>query len=130
MSFIVTLWVALGSAIGGVARHLCSELVARTYGDAFPWATLGVNVIGSLLIGAIATLTGAEGKWLVPLEARQFVMTGMLGGFTTFSAFSLQTLTLWQEGEWFLAGANIMASLGLCLGGVWLGHLAALALNR
>ena len=130
MSFIVTFWVALGSAIGGVARHLCSELVARTYGEGFPWATLGVNVIGSFLIGAIATLTGAEGKWLIPLEARQFMMTGILGGFTTFSAFSLQTLILWQEGLWLMAAANILASLGLCLGSVWFGHLVALALNR
>jgi len=130
MSLAITIWVAIGSALGGVARYACSGLIARLIGETFPWGTLGVNVLGSLLIGVIATLTGTDGRMLVPPEARQFMMAGVLGGFTTFSSFSLQTLALAQDGEWFLVGANIIGSVALCLIGVWAGHAIAIAINR
>jgi CrcB protein len=130
MSPVIALWVTLGSALGGVARYLCSGLVARLIGETFPWGTLTVNVAGSFLIGLIATVTGTDGRLLVPPEARQFMMTGLMGGFTTFSSFSLQTLTLAQDGEWLLAGANALGSLVLCVAGVWVGHVVAIAINR
>jgi fluoride exporter len=127
---LVVLAVALGSALGGVARYGLSGLVARSVGETFPWGTLVVNVLGSFLIGFVATLTGPDGRVLVSPVTRQFWMPGIFGGFTTFSAFSLQTLNLAQEGEWARAGAYVGLSLVLCLLAVWLGALVASALNR
>jgi CrcB protein len=124
------LWIALGSALGGMARYGCSGLVAMRFGETFPWGTVVVNVVGSFVIGLVATLTGPDGRLLVPVEARQFVMLGVLGGFTTFSSFSLQTLTLVQDGEWLYASANVLLSVTLCLLAVWLGHLAATAIGQ
>ena len=124
------LLIALGSAIGGVGRYWISGLVARWFGETFPWGTLVVNVLGSFIIGAFATLTAPDGRWLVATEARQFVMVGLCGGYTTFSSFSLQTLNLIHEGEWLWAGVNILLSVTLCLVVVWLGHVSATALNR
>ncbi len=118
------LWVALGSAIGGAARYWLSGAVAARWGEAFPMGTLAVNVLGSAVIGAIAASIEPEGRlWLSP-AARDFVMLGVLGGFTTFSSFSLQTLNLARDGEWLWAGANIVGSVVLCLVAVWLGYAA------
>ena len=83
------LWIAIGSALGGVARYWFSGVVARLIGETFPWGTLFINIIGSFIIGFFATLTGPDGRILVPSVARQFVMIGLCGGFTTFSSFSL-----------------------------------------
>ena len=124
------LWVAVGSALGGVARYWCSGLAARLWGETFPWGTLIVNVAGSFVIGLFATATGPDGRFLVPSEARVFVMVGVCGGYTTFSSFSLQTLALARDGEWLGVGANIVLSVVLCLAAVWLGHAAAAAFNR
>src|SRR5919106_4990807 len=126
----LSLWIALGSALGGALRYWCSGLVARRVGETFPWGTIAVNVIGSLLIGLFATLSGPDGRLFVGTTARQFVMLGLLGGFTTFSSFSLQTLALAQNGEWVRAATNIVGSVLLCLMGVWLGHALAVAINR
>jgi len=84
-----------------------------------------VNVAGCLFIGFFAALTAPEGRLLVPTHARQFVMVGLCGGFTTFSTFSLETLNLTRDGEWGRAAANILGTLVLCLAGVWLGHALA-----
>jgi CrcB protein len=130
MQLTVSLWIALGSALGGVLRYWCSGLVARAFGETFPWGTIVVNVVGSLLIGLFATLSGPDGRLLVGTMMRQFVMLGLFGGFTTFSSFSLQTLTLAQNGEWAQAATNIVGSVLLCLLGVWLGHALAIAINR
>jgi CrcB protein len=119
------LWIAIGGALGSVARYACAELAARTWGEAFPWGTLAVNVIGSLVIGAFAALAGPGGRWPVAPEARLFVMVGICGGFTTFSSFSLQTLNLFRSGETGLALGNVAASVGLCLLGVWAGYAGA-----
>jgi CrcB protein len=130
MSLAIALWVALGGALGSVARYWCSGLVANAVGETFPWGTLIVNVSGSLLIGFTATVSGPDGRFLIPPEARQFMMVGILGGFTTFSSFSLQTLTLARDGEWLLAGANVVGSVVLCLIAVWVGHMLAVLVNR
>ena len=124
-----TLWIALGGAIGSVMRYWLAELVATLIESPFPWATMIANVTGSFIIGFYATLTGPEGRILATPVARQFVMVGICGGYTTFSAFSLQTLTLAQDGDWLRAGANVGASVALCLVAVWLGHVAAAAIN-
>lgn len=127
---LIVLAVALGSALGGVARYGLSGLVARSFGETFPWGTLIVNVLGSFLIGFVATLTGPDGRVLVSPVTRQFWMPGIFGGFTTFSSFSLQTLSLAQDGEWTRALANVTLSVALCLLGVWLGAVLAAAVNR
>lgn len=126
---ITYLWIAVGSALGGMARFACSNLIAGWLGPTFPFGTLVINVLGSFVIGFFATVTGPDGRYLVPGDARQFVMVGLCGGYTTFSSFSLQTLALAQDGEFVRAGLNIGASVVLCLLAVWLGYVAAAALN-
>jgi len=123
------LWIAIGSGLGGMARYGCSSLIAGWFGETFPLGTLVINVLGSFVIGFFATLTGPDGRLMVPGDFRQFVMVGLCGGYTTFSSFSLQTLTLAQAGEFVRAGLNIGASVVLCLFSVWLGSVAAAALN-
>jgi CrcB protein len=123
-------WIFLGAGAGGVLRFLCSNMIARAFGETFPWGTLLVNVSGSFLIGLFAVVTGPDGRLLVGSTARQFVMVGVFGGYTTFSSFSLQTLNLARDGQWWLVAANIAASLVLCLAGVWLGFAAGVAVNR
>ena len=127
MSYLL---VAIGSMLGGTLRFWLSGVIANWVGQTFPWGTLVINVTGSFAIGLFATLTGPDGRVFVPGEWRQFFMIGICGGFTTFSSFSLQTLTLAQDGEWFWAGLNISLSLVLCLFGVWLGHAGAMLLNE
>jgi CrcB protein len=122
-------WIGLGSALGGMARYWFSGVIARLIGETFPWGTLLVNVSGSLIIGFFATLTAPDGRLFVDQTTRQFVMLGILGGYTTFSSFSLQTLSLINDGEWLYAGLNIGASVLLCLLAVWLGHLFAVHFN-
>jgi len=124
------LWIMLGSALGGAARYWFSGVIANSFGETFPWGTILVNVSGCLVIGFFATLTGPDGRLLVSTTTRQFVMVGLCGGYTTFSSFSLQTLNLARDGEWLRAGANAILSLVLCFLAVWLGHVAAAALNQ
>jgi CrcB protein len=123
------LWVAIGSALGGVARHWCTAMAGRWFGTAFPWGTLFINILGSFVIGLFFALTGVDGRYDVSTNAKVFVMVGICGGYTTFSAFSLQTLVLAQEGEWLRAGGYIVASVVLCLVAVWAGYAIAAAVN-
>ena len=123
------LWVALGGALGSVARFGCSSLIANWFGQTFPLGTLVINVVGSLIIGFFATVTGPDGRVLVPGDIRQFVMIGLCGGYTTFSSFSLRSLSLAQDGEYLRAGVNIVGSVVLCLLAVWIGYVAGAALN-
>jgi CrcB protein len=123
-------WVAFGGALGSVARYGCAGFVARLAGTSFPWGTLLVNVTGSFVIGVLAALLTSDGRPLVAGDARAFLMVGVLGGFTTFSSFSVETLTLARGGEWAAAGGNVVASVALCLIAVWLGYVGATAFNR
>jgi fluoride exporter len=123
------IWVALGGAIGTAARYWLSGVVAQSIGETFPWGTLIINVTGSFVIGFFAALTGPDGRLFVGSNARQFVMIGMCGGYTTFSSFSLQTLNLANSGEWFRAVANVGLSVMLCLIAVWAGVVLAGLLN-
>ena len=123
-------WVMLGSALGGGMRYFFSGLIANQFGETFPFGTLIVNVTGCFIIGFFATLTGPDGRFIVRTEARQFFMTGICGGYTTFSSFSLQTLNLVRDGEMVFAGANVGASVVLCLLAVWAGNIAALSVNQ
>jgi fluoride exporter len=95
----------------------------------FPWGTLVINVTGSFVIGFFGALTGPDGRVFVGSTARQFVMVGMCGGYTTFSSFSLQTLNLMNDGEWLQAGANIGLSVLLCMIAVWAGVVLAGSIN-
>lgn len=122
-------WIAVGSALGGMGRYWFSGFVARLIGETFPWGTILINISGSFVIGFFATLSGPDGRVFVSSTARQFVMIGICGGYTTFSSFSLQTLNLANDGEWLYAGANITLSVVLCLVAVWAGHVLALGLN-
>ena len=122
-------WIAIGSALGGMARYGCSGLAARLISETFPWGTLIVNVLGSFIIGFFVTLTGPDGRVYVGSVTRQFVTIGFCGGYTTFSSFSIQTLNLMNDGEWMRAAANIGGSVVLCLIAVWVGSLLAASLN-
>jgi len=122
--------VAMGGALGTVGRYFLSGVVANTFGETFPWGTLIINVTGSFVIGFFGTLTGPDGRLFVSGTTRQFVMVGLCGGYTTFSSFSLQTLNLINDREWLYAGANVLGSVILCLLFVWLGAIAAAALNQ
>ncbi len=127
------LYVALGGALGTVARYAIGDWVVRLSGipaETFPWGTLIINVTGSFVIGFFAALTSPdEGRWVVGGTGRQFFMTGICGGYTTFSSFSLQTLNLARDGEFLRAGGNIVGSVTLCLVAVWLGYTLATAIN-
>jgi CrcB protein len=122
-------WIAIGSALGGMARYWCSGIAARLIGETFPWGTIIVNIVGSFIIGFFATLTGPDGRIFADTLTRQFVMIGFCGGYTTFSSFSLQTLALLQDSEWLLASANIALSVITCLFAVWADYALAASIN-
>jgi len=128
-AMVAYIWVALGGALGTTARYWLSGVVARSFGETFPWGTLIINVTGSFVIGFFGALTGPDGRLFVGSTARQFVMIGMCGGYTTFSSFSLQTLNLMNDGEWLRAGANIGMSVVLCMIAVWAGVILAASIN-
>ncbi|HEV2531041.1 fluoride efflux transporter CrcB [Phenylobacterium sp.] len=118
------LWIALGSALGGMARFALSTFVAQAGGGVFPWGILLVNVTGSFAIGVLATAPAG----LSP-DARLLLTVGLCGGYTTFSSFSLQTLDLLRQGHVAAALGNIAGSVVLCLLAVWAGVAVAGLLN-
>ena len=126
---VIYLLIALGGALGSVARFALNSAISSQLGGTFPWGTLIVNATGSFVIGFFAALTGPEGRLLAGDNARIFFMVGVCGGYTTFSSFSLQTLNLARDGEWFRAGANTVGSVVACLVAVWLGHVCASYFN-
>jgi CrcB protein len=128
---LLYLLIGLGGALGCVLRFFINGLVTPHTSENFQWlATLIINITGSFGIGLIYTLTDVDGRWFAPPTVRLFLMTGICGGYTTFSAFSLQTLLLARNGEWLPACVNIVCSVILCLVAVWLGHLLATAINQ
>ena len=122
------LWIGLGGALGSMARHWSNGIIGALAGVGFPWGTLAINVLGSLVIGFAAAALSAEGRFPGGDTPRQFVMVGLCGGYTTFSAFSLQTFSLIQANQWLPAAANVGLSVGLCMIAVWLGYALGLAL--
>jgi fluoride exporter len=122
--------VAAGSALGALARFLCSLALAALLGPAFPWGTLAVNGLGSFLIGLYATVSGPGGRLPAGPARRHFVIAGFCGGFTTFSIFSLETLLLVERQSLGLAGVHVAASLVTWLMLVWVGCRLGARLNR
>ena len=122
-------WIAAGGALGSVARFALTNYAARRWGENFPWGTLLVNVTGSLLIGILAALGESSGKLSAP-NVQRFWIVGVCGGYTTFSAFSMQTFHLVRAGHPLAAGANVLLSVALCLVAVWAGYWVASALAR
>jgi fluoride exporter len=118
--------IGLAGLIGTLCRYWLSGLVARQYGETFPWGTLVVNVVGCFLAGSLYYLL--EERFLVSPTLRTVILVGLLGGFTTFSSFGLQTFTLLREGEFALATLNVILSnfLGLLL--LWAGYTLVKAL--
>lgn len=119
------LMVALGGALGSVGRYGIGLALARY--EAFPFGTLTANVLGSLVIGFCAGVFEGEQR---QRPAALFLMVGFCGGFTTFSAFSLQTIDLMQEQAWLKAGSNVALSVGGCLLGTWFGFLIGQSLKK
>ncbi len=112
--------VIAGGALGVAARFFVYEWFSEKYGDAtFPIATFTVNVVGCFIIGVVAGLTGPDGYMAAPGWVRNFVMVGILGGFTTFSSFTLQSVTLMNTGQMGVAFLHIALTLVLCLLGTW-----------
>lgn len=119
--------VALGGVLGSLLRWLIA--LALPADDGWPWGTLLANATGCLVIGFYSTLTGPDGRLFVGPRVRQFVLTGFCGGYTTFSAFSLEIFTLWTAGDAGRALIYLASSLASWLAAVWLGDLLAQRLN-
>ncbi len=113
--------VALGGALGATARYLVNSTATRVMGHGFPYATLFVNVLGSLLMGALVVVLAQKGG----TRFAPFLMTGVLGGFTTFSAFSLDAVTLWERGQTGLAAGYVLGTVILTLGALFTGMTLA-----
>nr|WP_299439452.1 fluoride efflux transporter CrcB [uncultured Rhodospira sp.] len=116
--------VAAGGAVGAVARYMVTSAVPRLLGHGFPWGTLVVNVVGSLLMGLLIDILAR--RWSAPVEARVFLVTGCLGAFTTFSTFSLDVVTLYERGALLPAAlyvvGSVVAGVAALFAGLWLGR--------
>ncbi|MGH8338314.1 MAG: fluoride efflux transporter CrcB [Gammaproteobacteria bacterium] len=124
------LWVAIGGAVGSMMRYGLSGVVMQMTGGSFPYGTMFANVTGALLIGVFASLAAPESPYFLPASARLLLMTGVCGGYTTFSTFSLETFNLLRDGEFIPALANMLLSVVLCVISVWIGYSAVLILSR
>ena len=127
MSYLV---VMAGGALGSAARMWMSLFCAVRFGESFPVGTHVVNALGCFVIGVFSALTGPDGMVLTSPLIRQFVMIGILGGFTTFSSFGLQTINLMNDGEWLYAALNVALSVVVCLAFVWLGIILVSSFNH
>jgi CrcB protein len=116
MNFLL---VFVGAGLGGVLRHIVNMLTLRGFGPGFPAGTLIINITGSIIMGLVVGYLATRD--MPSPELRLFVATGILGGYTTFSTFSLDTITLWQRGEMGAAAAYVLGSLVLSFAGLWLG---------
>ena len=121
---------AVGGAIGSVGRVMMTTFVARWTGEDFPFGTIAVNVTGALIMGMLAGVGETDpGKLIFSESARTFLMIGVLGGYTTFSTFSLQTFLLMEQGNFLGAALNILLSVVLCVAGIWAGFMLIRALQ-
>jgi CrcB protein len=118
---IKTLVIFVGGGIGSVLRYLVSGWMYALLGADFPFGTFAVNIVGSLIIGFFLTI--AEDRFLVSPDLRAFVAIGIVGGFTTFSTFTYETLGLFRDGSFFIGATNIIASITVALLAAWLGTL-------
>lgn len=116
---MIWLYVALGGSIGAVMRFASVRMVHSVFGYGFPYGTLVVNVLGSFLIGVLSIWLLLKAQ--MPEEQRAFMQVGVLGAFTTFSSFSLETLHLVQQGDVLKAVVSVFGNVGLCVMFVWLG---------
>ena len=126
--------IGLGGALGSMLRFGLGTFIdgalSKGTGPIFPWGTVIVNITGCFVIGFIFTISVAEGRLMLSPLTRNFITIGILGGYTTFSSFSWQTLSLAQAGQFGAAAANVLISVVLCLLGVWLGAMLAAWLNQ
>jgi CrcB protein len=127
MGVAAILWVAFGGAIGAAGRYAVVQWAVNRWGLAFPWGTLAVNVTGSLAIGFLAALLSAR---TTDPALRLFLITGILGGYTTFSAFSLETLALMTSERWLATAAYVAGSVALSLAAAGLGYATAVRLGQ
>jgi CrcB protein len=118
------LLVGVGGALGSIARYGLNQLVQQRTAANFPLGIFVINIAGSLAIGVVGGLA-VSGRWPLSPEARTFIVVGLLGGFTTFSSFSLDTLTLLRSGHSGQALLNVAGQVGLSLIGVWIGYRLA-----
>jgi CrcB protein len=128
--FASSIAVAVGGALGSLARFWLTELCIRWLGATFPWGTVLVNITGCFIIGFFTIIAGPDGRLPMPPVTRLFVMIGICGGYTTFSSFSLQTITMLQRNDWLPAALNISGSVVLCLLATFAGVKAAAILNH
>jgi CrcB protein len=123
------LMICLGGFVGTGMRYGLNGWAARRFGETFPWGTLLVNVSGSFVAGVAFYLTGSDSPIIVSATTRQVVLAGLLGGFTTFSSFSIQTLALVREGEVGAALGNVLGSVAAGLFAAWAGYVVARGLG-
>ncbi|MBB3147213.1 CrcB protein [Phyllobacterium trifolii] len=116
---MIYLVVFFGAGIGGVLRHAVNTGAARLFGYGFPFGTLTVNVLGSVIMGLLTEFFVVRSG--LPQELRLFMTTGLLGGFTTFSTFSLDAVSLWERGQWGMAAVYVALSLVALMVGLFIG---------
>ena len=122
----LTLWIGLGGALGAMVRHLMNMWIARLAGGDFPWHTMVINITGSFAMGLLISLMAL--RWNVGNDLRAFLTTGVLGGYTTFSAFSLDFAVLVERKAYTLAGAYALGSVAISLIAIFVGMALARAL--
>jgi CrcB protein len=132
--FYQYLVIGIGGALGSMLRFGVGTFIDSSVtksGQIFPWGTIVVNITGCFLIGLIATISApGTGRFMIPPLLLRFITIGILGGYTTFSSFTLQTLNLWNANQRGGAAANVLISVVLCLVGVWLGAALADSINK
>ena len=126
---IAIVLVFLGGAVGSMWRYWWSGWIAQRFGETFPFGTLGVNIVGSILIGVFSGLVTHVANSMIAAALVQLLVVGVCGGLTTFSSFSLQTYSLIVEGRWLSALSNIIFSTGLSFGGVAFGWQITQGIN-
>lgn len=128
------LYIAVGGALGSLARYWMAGAIDSRFNTNFPWGTVLVNIAGSFAIGIFAAMAAGDGRWgqgaILTDNARLFLIVGICGGFTTFSSFSLQTLNLLRDGLLLKAGGNVGISVIACVAATWAGLALMQAIGR